>query len=199
MRLGRRSRNEPSVRVRQLEAVAPAATPWRLPWPLMTVLAAVVTAAAGWILVTGFCVLGWISVPQIKASSVLQLGTQGWLLAHGISVGLPGAQLSIMPLGLTLLIIAIGLGACQQAVLHSQPPANGQVGIRVARMGLAFGLTYIILIGVGRGWTEGDRAGQASLLTAVVLVFGRGLVASARALGWPSSSPRWSPATIASP
>ena len=191
MRLGRRSRNEPSVRVRQLEAVAPAATPWRLPWPLMTVLAAVVTAAAGWILVTGFCVLGWISVPQIKASAVLQLGTQGWLLAHGISVGLPGAQLSIMPLGLTLLIIAIGLGACQQAVLHSQPPANGQVGIRVARMGLAFGLTYIILIGVGRGWTEGDRAGQASLLTAVVLVFGLGLVASARALGWRPEMPSW--------
>ncbi|MGL5246705.1 MAG: cell division protein PerM, partial [Brooklawnia sp.] len=157
----------------------------------MTVLAAVVTAAAGWILVTGFCVLGWISVPQIKASSVLQLGTQGWLLAHGISVGLPGAQLSIMPLGLTLLIIAIGLGACQQAVLHSQPPANGQVGIRVARMGLAFGLTYIILIGVGRGWTEGDRAGQASLLTAVVLVFGLGLVASARALGWRPEMPSW--------
>ena len=82
MRLGRRSRNEPSVRVRQLEAVAPAATPWRLPWPLMTVLAAVVTAAAGWILVTGFCVLGWISVPQIKASSVLQLGTQGIAIQH---------------------------------------------------------------------------------------------------------------------
>lgn len=191
MRLGKRSSSEPSARVRQLEAVAPDARPWRLPWPLMTVLAALITATAGWVLVTGFCVLGWISVPQIEVPAVLHLGTQGWLLAHGVSVALPGARLSIMPLGLTLLIIAIGLGTCQQAAIHSPPPADGQVGVRVTRMGLTFGLTYLILLGIARGWTEGELAAQASLLTAVALVFGLGLVASARALGWRPVMPSW--------
>lgn len=190
MRVGRLERREQSVRVRQLETATPDATPWRLPWPLMAVLAAVVTAAAGWLLVAGFCVLGWISVPQIRLPVVLELGTQGWLLAHGISVALPGARLSIMPLGLTLLIIVAGLGAIQQAVIHSHPPQHGQVGVRVARMGLTFGLTYFVLLGGARGWTEGDRVGAASLLGAIVVVFGLGLLASARAYGW---RPAWLP------
>ncbi len=168
----------------------PDATPWRLPWPVLAALAAVVTAAAGWLLVAGFCVLGWISVPQIRLPVVLELGTQGWLLAHGISVALPGARLSIMPLGLTLLIVAAGLGAIQQAVVHSHPPQDGQIGVRVARMGLTFGLTYFVLLGGARGWTEGDRVGAASLLGAVVVLFGLGLLASARAYGW---RPAWLP------
>lgn len=195
MRVGRRDRREASVRVRQLETATPEATPWRLPWPLMAVLAAVVTAAAGWLLVTGFCVLGWISVPQIKLSVVLELGTQGWLLAHGLAVALPGVRLSIMPLGLTLLIIAAGLGACQQAVIHSPPPPEGQQGVRVARMGLTFGLSYFVLLAAARGWTEGDRASAWSLIGAIVLVFGLGLLASARAHGWrPSWLPAWTQA-----
>lgn len=193
MRIGKKNRSEPSERITRLEAVPTEATPWRLPWPVMTILAALGTAAASWLLVTGFCVLGWISVPQIKVLSVLKLGTQGWLLAHGISVALPGARLSIMPLGLTLCVIALGLGACQQAVIHSRPPVPGLVGVRVVRMGLVFGLVHLVLIGVARRWTEGDQATLSSLPGAVVLVFGLGLAASARAVGW---RPTWLPAWV---
>lgn len=188
----RKRGNEPSVRVRRLEAAGPQAAPWRLPWPVMSVVAAFVTAAASWLLVTGFCVLGWITVPAIKASAVLQLGTQGWLLAHGVSVALPGAQVSVAPLGLTLIVIAVGLGACHQAVTHSHPPQAGILGVRTVRMGLVFGLVYLVVIGIARNWTEGQRLAQPSLLGAIVLVFGLGLVGSARALGWgPARLPWW--------
>lgn len=194
MRFGKRQRDEPSVRVRQLEAVTPQATPWRAPWPILTIMAAVVTAAASWLLVAGFCVLGWITVPQIKAVAVLKLGTQGWLLSHGVSVALPGAQLSIMPLGITAIIAAIGLGTCQYAVTHSRPPEPDRVGVRVLRMGLVFGATYLVIIAVARGWSEGQLAGQSSLIGTLVLVFGLGLVAFARALRWrPSWLPDWAP------
>lgn len=194
MRFAKRSRDEPSVRVRRLEAVSEqSATPWRLPWPVTSTLAAVVTAAASWLLVAGFCLLGWITVPQLKVSAVLQLGTQGWLLTHGVAVALPGARLSIVPLGLTLCIIALGLGACQQAVIHSRPPDPDQVGIRVVRMGLVFGLVYVVIIGVARSWAEGDRAAMPMMVGAVILVFALGLVASARALGW---RPAWVPAWV---
>lgn len=184
MRFGKAGRDEPSARIRRLEAVTEdVVVPWRLPWPLMTAAAALVTAGAGWLLVAGFCLLGWITVPQIKVVSVLQLATQGWLLAHGISVALPGATLSIAPLGLTLCIVLVGLGACQQAVIHSKPPPADAVGVRVVRMGLVFGLLYVLIIAVARSWTETGRIG-VSFLAAAALVFGLGLLASGRALGW---------------
>lgn len=179
-------------RVRHLEAVQADREPWRAPWPLLSVAAAVVSAAAGWVLVTGFCVLGWISVPQIKASAVLELGTQGWLLAHGVSIGLPGARLSIMPLGLTLIIIAVGLGACHQAVLHAKPPDEAQVGARAARMTGVFVVVYVVLIVVARHLTESDSAGESSLLGALLLICGLAGVGFARALRWrPARGAAW--------
>lgn len=181
---GNRRTNEPSVRVRRLEQVTEAAPVWRLPWPLMASLAALVTAATGWVLVTGFCVLGWITVPQIKVAAVLELGTQGWLLAHGVSAALPGAQLSITPLGLTALIIAMGLGMLHQAAIHSPPPDDDRVGMRAARMGAVFGVVYIVALTIARGLVDAGQAGQSSLITAIVLVFALGLIGSARGLGW---------------
>ncbi|MDO5684362.1 MAG: DUF6350 family protein, partial [Propionibacteriaceae bacterium] len=158
----------------------------------MSAVAALLTAATSWVLVAGFCILGWISVPEMKVSSVLQLGTQGWLLAHGISVGLPGAQLSIIPLGLTAVIAALGLGLSAQAVIHSPPPDPGLVGARLGRLAAVYGLTYVVVLTIARSWTEGGRAGQSSLLWAAALVFGLGLVGFARALAWqPPGLPPW--------
>lgn len=192
MRLGKSTSAEPSVRIRQLEAVAEQPPAWRLPWPVLTIFAAVLSAAATWLLVAGFCLLGWIMVPQMKVSAVLHLGTQGWLLAHGLSVALPGAQLSITPLGVTVLVVAMGLGAIQQAVQHSRPPEDGHVGVRVARMGLVYALTYLIIIAIARSLTVAGQAGQGSMLNAAALVLGLGFFASARSLGWrPNFLPGW--------
>lgn len=183
MRFGRRHRNAPSARVRHLEAMTEQAEPWRLPWPVTSGLAAVITAALGWVLVAGYCVLGWISVPQLKASAVLALSTQGWLLAHGVSVSLPGAQLSIMPLGLTLVIVLIGLAACHQAVLHSRPPLAGEIGSRLLRMSGVFAVVYVVVLAGGRQFVE--AGGSAStLLGAMALSCLLPLAGFARALAW---------------
>lgn len=184
MRFGRRADHEPSVRVRRLEPVTSPVTPWRLPWPVMAGVAALLTAATSWLLVAGFCILGWIAVPEMKVASVLHLATQGWLLAHGISVALPGAQLSIVPLGLTAIVAALGLGLTNQAAIHSPPPQPGMVGARLGRLSAVFGLVYVIALTAARSWTEGDRAGQTSLLWAAGLVFALGLAGFGRALAW---------------
>lgn len=188
---GRRKVDEPSVRVRRLEQATGELPTWRLPWPVMAGLAALVTAATGWVLVTGFCVLGWITVPQIKVVSVLQLGTQGWLLVHGVPAALPGAQLSIMPLGLTALVIAVGLGLLHQAVVHSPAPPVDQLGMRTARMGAVFGIVYVVVLTIARSMIDVGQAGQSSMIGAIVLVFGLGLLGSARALKWSPRLPLW--------
>lgn len=189
---GRRGGDEPSVRVRRLEQARGETTTWRAPWPLMSGLAALVTAASSWLLVTGFCVLGWITVPQIKSAAVLQLGTQGWLLVHGVPAALPGAHLSIMPLGLTALVVAIGLGLLHQAALHSPAPPADLRGMRSARMGAVFGIVYLMTLVIARSLVDVGRVGHSSLIGATVLVFGLGLIGSARALGWsPPRLPIW--------
>lgn len=188
MKFGRWRHNEPSTRVRQLEAVAEEAEPWRVPWPVASALAAVVTAVAGWILVTGFCVLGWISVPQLKASAVLTFSTQGWLLAHGVSLPLAGAQLSIMPLGLTAIIVIIGLGACQQASVHSRLSEAAGPGKQLLQFSGVFALSYVVILAIGRQ-VSASGSTASSLLGAIIFAVALPVVGFARALSW--RPPKW--------
>ena len=183
MKFGRASRNESSVRVRHLEAVTEQPEPWRLPWPVASTLAALTTAAVGWLLVTGYCVLGWISVPQLKASALLAFSTQGWLLAHGISISLPGAQLSIIPLGLTAIIVVVALGICHQAVLHSRPPGDDQTGARLLRMAGVFAVVYAIVLAGCREAAE-SGSGASTLIGALIFCCLLPLAGFARALEW---------------
>lgn len=183
MKFGKKARNESSIRVRHLEAVTAETDPWRLPWPVTSALAALSTAAVGWILVVGYSVLGWISVPQLKAATVLMFATKGWLLAHGISVSLPGAQVSIMPLGLTIIIVIAGLGICNQAVLHSRPPDDHQMGARLLRMAGVFAVVYLVLLAGARETVE-SGSGASSLVGAIVFAVLLPLAGFARAVGW---------------
>ncbi len=188
----RRPATEQSARVRRLEQATGDLPTWRLPWPLMAGLAALATALIGWVLVAGYCVLGWISVPEIQVSAVLQLGAQGWLLAHGVAAALPGAQLSIMPLGMTGLVMAIGLGCLHQAALHSPAPPPDQVGMRTARMGAVFSVVYLVILTIVRSLVDAGQAGQSTMLGAIVLVFAMSLLGSARGLDWrPPTLPVW--------
>lgn len=184
MRFGRRERAEPSERIRELQADRAEIGSWQLPWPLLTVAAAAVTAVAGWLLVVGYCVLGWISVPEINPSAVLLLGSQGWLLANGVSISLPGAQLSIMPLGLTAIICWVGFACLGVVSAHSRPAAPGRLGGRVWRVGLVFAASYAAIIGIARSLTQGALAANSSIVGALVLSVLLGLAAAARTHGW---------------
>lgn len=190
MRFRRPSSPEPSGRVRELEAGEPDAPIWQGPWPLLTVLAAVATAGAGWLLVFGYCVLGWIMAPTADLSAVLRLGTQGWLLANGTSVAMPGAQLSLMPLGLTGVLVALGITTCHHVTRHTAAPES--VDGRLVRATLLFAVSYLVPLAAVRAWAEGDRVANSSLVGPIGFALALGFIGFARALDWtPRRIERW--------
>lgn len=199
IKFGRRERAEHSERIRELQADREEIGTWRAPWPILTVGAAVLTAVAGWLLVVGYCVLGWISVPEINPSAVLGLGSQGWLLANGISFSLPGAQLSIMPLGLTLIICWVGFACLNAVAAHSHAPEPGQLGARVLKVAAVFAISYAMILGFVRSVTQGALAANSSIVGGLVLSVLLGLAAAVRSHGWrPPVDARWTAAALRS-
>lgn len=183
MRVRRKKAKETNIRVRELEASAQPREPWRLPWPVLSASAAILTALVGWILITGYCIIGWISIPELRVPDVLAFSTEIWLLAHGISMSMPGIRLSIMPLGLTLLLIAAGIGFCHQGVMHSTEPAEGQVGLRVLQMSGIFTVVYSLILAIARHLVQGADNGPA-LVSGILMALVIAIVGFVRALTW---------------
>lgn len=165
---------------------------WRLPWMPMTVLAAVGTAAATWLLVAGFCVLGWFAVTPVDFPAVLEVATRGWLLAHGASINVGPAILSTTPLGATGVVVAMGLGACQLAARHSHPPERDQRPVRWLRSGLTFSLTYVVILVVVRAATRPDGVESRPMFATICMLILLGLGGFVRPLGLRPARPnRW--------
>lgn len=187
-----RRRNEPSQRVRQLQAQIPATESWTLPWPLLCVISAVVAAGAGWVLIAAICAIGWVSTPGVSFTAAMNLATKGWLLAHGIGVTLPGARLTVIPLGLSILIVVAVLGLTHLATTRSSSPDENAVGMRVAQMTGTFTAVYILMLAAALGWTESHGVDPAGVIRAIVIgavCVGAGF---AHAHGWwPRSVPSW--------
>lgn len=79
-----------------------------LPWRLACILAAVLTAGAGWLVALAYCSLAWVSAgAQGSFEQVLAFSAHAWLLANGVPIALDGGTLGIVPLGFTALIIVM--------------------------------------------------------------------------------------------
>lgn len=180
-----RSRSPVRLRVREFRRKSGDldAVPF-LPWPLAAVLAAVGAAAAGWVVVTGILLVSWFTAPAMAISSVLGFGTRLWLLSFGAPASIGGDQVTLMPLGLTVLSLCLavwaGRIATRQAVL-ARPYADTIVR-RLSLAGRVTGLflvAYVAVVALA-GWVVGSAP---SLPYACV---GAGIVALAGA-GWPAS------------
>ena len=64
---------------------------------------------AGWIVLSGLAAVGWLTSPDTQLSSALSLSTRLLLLAHGTPVDIGGLPVSIIPLGLTLLLVFLAI------------------------------------------------------------------------------------------
>lgn len=79
-----------------------------LPWRLGSVLAAVLAAVAGWLVVLAYCSLAWLSTgAQGGFELVLSFATRAWLLANGVPLVVDGVAVSLVPVGFTALIVVI--------------------------------------------------------------------------------------------
>jgi hypothetical protein len=105
-RSGRSSRRQgPDVRLTttRAEETEPETAPYgpRYGWQLLAIGGALATAVAGWILVAGLTVVGWLAADPGDLGAAMHTGTRLWLLANGTPAELAGVHWSLTPLGMS--------------------------------------------------------------------------------------------------
>lgn len=162
-----------------------------LPWPVLMGGAAAVAAIAGWVIAAALCAVGWLTVIEESIPAVLHLATQGWLLAHGVRIGLPGGTVSIAPLGFSLIVVLIASGLATQVAEHAADElVAAQRNRWMVRLTLAFGLSYTVLVLAATGLSEGPEHLGRALLGGLVVGLISGAVGVARAIGWRPAVPQ---------
>jgi hypothetical protein len=73
-------------------------------WLPAAVAGAWLSSLAGWVLVAGLTVLGWLSAEPGTLAQALDVGTRLWLLANGVGVRLGPTSVTLVPWGVTLIV-----------------------------------------------------------------------------------------------
>lgn len=103
-------RSDPDIALRatvaQTERVRARDTTAELPpagWLLAAVGGGLAVSLAGWVVVCGLVVVGWLASTPGSFSGAMGVGTQLWLLANGASARLGSSSVSLVPFGVTWL------------------------------------------------------------------------------------------------
>ena len=161
-----------------------------LPWPLAVVLAAVGAAAAGWIIVAAPVVVASLTGPPRAITSGLKLATEVFLLGHGAGAVIGTTTITLMPLGLTALLILIlsglaGVAARQAVLAHESDDLPLDVRQRLLpRLVLTFTGTYVLTVGSIAFLFSTPTQVAKALLGAAILAGLSSLVSMARVVGW---------------
>lgn len=154
------------------------------PWWLVAVVGAVAVVAAGWLLMAGASLLGWVNSPEADLTSALELATQVLLLAFGAPVVIGGQLVTLTPLTLTLVLVLLGqpvaaMAARQLARRQATPDDTGALWVDgqslVLRVTGAFALVQagtLLLVGMAvDGGAHAWRAGLGGMVVGALAGF----------------------------
>lgn len=153
---------------------------------LATAGTALWTAAVGLLAVAGLVFVAWLGDPGTASlASALRAGAAAWLMAHGSGLGVPGARVTLVPLGLTALVLTVlvrsGAGLARdvgartvgRAVVATLEAALcyavvvAAVGVlamtptvRPGRLAALAGGFAVAVVGIGAGVAHGSGAAQ---------------------------------------
>ena len=164
-----------------------------LSWRSAVLVGSLGIALAGWLPLLVICALGWAADPRIGFGSVLTVSTRFWLLANGVPAHLGRGLLTLVPLGLTALIVlmvwrlsrAIARRVADE-LIEGPVRARRQSDLRAlsCRLALWFGGSYALLLGIATV-LAGQSAELGRALVCGALIGGLcSLLASGRVLGW---------------
>lgn len=114
-----------------------------IPWFVLAPVGALAVAAAGWLLMAGPAALGWLTSPESQLADALGLASRMLLLANGAVTTIGGQPVSIAPLGLTLVLILLGVpvaGLAARAAIDETDDLRGLV----LRVGGTYAGTYVV-------------------------------------------------------
>lgn len=121
----------------------------RYGWQLVAVGGALATAVAGWVIVAGLTVVGWLAAGPGDLSAALHTGTRLWLLAHGTPVRLGDVHWSLTPLGMSVLIAFMVSRFTRAAVRFADPEDSQVLRVVLSAVGLATVSYAAIVAAVG--------------------------------------------------
>lgn len=166
----------------------PPPTPAALPSLLLASIGtALWTAAVGLVCVVALVFVVWVGEPGANTGmgSALKAGALVWLLGHGVALHLPGGTLSVPPLGLTVLLIALlfraGRGLARDTGVHELRD--------VLTAGVALAVPYAVVAAAIATLVSGGAAAPAALGWPFVLALVAG--GGGLALGSGLAAERW--------
>jgi Family of unknown function (DUF6350) len=137
-------------------------------WLPVALVGGLVSSLAGWVLVAGVVVLGWLSAQPGTLAQSLQVGTKLWLLSNGVGARIGSASVTMIPWGATAVFAFL--------VLRSATFAAGRVHSPVHRRRAAISVVtasaYLTPVGVAAILMGNHWAASLSRFPAVVLVIG---------------------------
>lgn len=154
----------------------------RLGWIILAVGGALASALAGWILVAGLAVVGWVTAGPGDLATTLRVGTRLWLLSNGAAIRLGGLSWSVVPLGMSLLFAYMFSRSARLAVRYAQrtrPTAGRELRYALNASALMIGCYVVVTVAVAvvLGVEPGRLALGAALIAAGGALWGscRGL------------------------
>lgn len=172
-----------------------------LPWRMASVLAAVVVAAAGWLIVLAFCSLVWLGDDAgTSYQQVLEVSTQFWLLANGVPASLDGVRVSLVPLGLSAVIVVMVASAvsaiARKAVLSRGATSTGvrsnedsgalagSSGAFALRLAAWFAIPYLVILGLCTNLLGHPQSTGPAILGGLLVGGVVSLLSAGRTLHW---------------
>ncbi len=146
---------------RQSEAESPL-----FGWLPVAVAGGLISSLAGWVLVAGVVVLGWLSAQPGTLTQSLQLGTKLWLLSNGVGTHLGSARVTLIPWGATVVFAFLVLRSAAFAAGRVHNPARPR---RVA-ISIFTAAAYFVPVVVAATVSGGDDWPARSRFVAVALV-----------------------------
>lgn len=121
-----------------------------MPWPVAAIGGGIVAALAGVLLVSGAVLIAWLGAISLPVPAVLAFAGQIWLLAHGGVLTIAGVRVTLIPLGLTVALVALSVPiasfAFRQANLARDEPATGRTRTRlVVATAAQFAVGYVAM------------------------------------------------------
>lgn len=188
----RHRRTEPSTTLDlritgdQPPAERPAPQVW---WPLAAAGGALLSVVAGYLIVAGLLLVGWLSATDISMGQVALTAARIWLTSYFSGASVAGLHLTIAPLGLTALNFLVASGTAGFAASMARRAAADELSGRqrraiVGKVSALFVLVYTIaVLAVSFAVATGEESARA--LIGVVLIAGTAaLVGGARACEW---------------
>lgn len=161
---------------------AAATTPRRkVPWLLAAMSGGFAVALAGWLLVTGACVVGWLGATDVGFGAAIRFGTELWLLANGGAIVAGGVQLSVVPLGLTLALVVLATGAAGWVIQQLPFEPGEQQMAKIWRAIGVFTLTYTLTVGLALFLTSASELVWRTVVCSMLIAGGSGLWAAVSA------------------